>query len=100
MMIRSLLPFLLPLSLAACVAFDPQHAAGKASTAISIARDVCSTAWAKPVPAENHWGAQLTGGVWHIWLRDHYGRPSCALAMVRVNRQTGIASDCMACPSF
>ena len=99
-MIRILLTCLLALPVAACVAFDPQYAAGKVSTAVDIARDVCSTAWAKPVPPENHWGAQLVGDQWHIWLKDHYGRASCALAMVRVNRRTGVASDCVACPSF
>ena len=97
---RYVLLCLLALPLAACLAFDPQNAAGHASTAIRIARNVCSMAWAKPMPDDVHWGAQLTGDHWHVWLRDHGGAPTCAYAMVTVERRTGVASDCSACPTL
>jgi hypothetical protein len=86
--------------LAACLQFDPQNAAGYASTAIRKARQVCSDAWAKPVPDETHWGARLVGDTWHIWLKDRGGRPDCALAMVTVSRNTDKPSDCLACPNL
>ena len=91
---------LLFVALAACFQLDPENAAGYASIAIRKAREVCSEAWAKPVPDEPHWGAMLVGDTWHIWLKDRGGRPDCALAMVTVSRHTDKPSDCNACPSF
>jgi hypothetical protein len=88
------------LPLAACLSFDPMNTAGHATTAVRVARDVCSAAWAKPVPDESHWGAQLVGDHWRVWLRDHGGTPTCALAMVTVERRSGDASDCRVCPNF
>ena len=97
---RIVLLCLLALPLAACLAFDPQNAAGHASTAIRVAREVCSAAWAKPAPDDAHWGATLVGDHWRVWLKDHGGTPDCALAMVTVARRTGVAGECAVCPSF
>jgi hypothetical protein len=97
---RFVLPFLLLLPLTACIAFDPQNAAGYPSTAIRTAREACSMAWAKPVPDDSHWGAQLVGDHWRIWLKDHGGTPTCALGMVTVQRRTGVAGDCTVCPTL
>lgn len=88
------------LVVAACVPFDPMTTAGRASTAIRIARDTCSMTWAKPVPDETHWGAQLVGDTWHIWLRDGGGTSRCALGMVTVNRRNGVTSRCEVCSTF
>jgi hypothetical protein len=91
----------LALPLAACLSpLDTQNAAGHASTAIRIARDVCAMAWAKPVPDDSHWGAMLRGDEWHVWLRDHGGTPECALAMVTIQRRTSVTSACTVCPTF
>jgi hypothetical protein len=93
-------PILLAVPLCGCLAFDPQNAAGHASTAVRLARNVCAMAWAKPVPDETHWGALLQEGRWRVWLRDYGGTPSCSLAMVSVDRRTGVAGECRVCPTF
>jgi hypothetical protein len=93
--------FLLAASpLIACVAFDPENTAGHDATAIRIARETCSAAWAKPVPDGSHWGALLQGGQWRVWLKDHGGTPDCALAMVTVERRTAATGGCTVCPNF
>jgi hypothetical protein len=97
---RIVLPCLLALPLSSCVAFDPQNAAGHPVTAIRMAREVCSMARAVAMPDEGHWGAQLVGNQWHVWLKDHGGTPSCSLAMVTVERNSGVTSDCGICPTF
>ncbi|MGD0190725.1 MAG: hypothetical protein ABSD74_08285 [Rhizomicrobium sp.] len=97
---RFLLLVLLCLPAGGCLAIDTQNAAGHASTAIRIARNLCTTAWAKPVPDETHWGALLVGDRWRIWLKDRGGTPNCALAMVTVERRTAVTSGCNVCPSF
>jgi len=97
---RTVLLFLAVLPLAACLAFDPSNTAGHPSTAIRIARETCSMAWAKPVPDDSHWGAELAGDRWNVWLKDHGGTPGCALAMVSVERRTGATGGCTVCPGF
>jgi len=57
-------------------------------------------AWAKPVPDESHWGAVRDGDRWRVWLKDHGGTPSCALAMVTVERRSGTTGGCTVCPGF